>query len=321
VAKSTVNMKILYGIQLNGNGHITRSIEIIKELRKKGIEVDILTSGNNSNLEIEAKFNFKGISLLNNRNGGINWLKTILKIKLFQLLKDIKIDISDYDLVISDFEPISAMAARRGNKKSISISNQNSLLKENIGFFEKIFIGNFAKCDHSISIDYFRSNNSIQPIIQKDILNKKIKQENYYVIYLPSIKVSKLISEIGKTDKNWIIYTNDNIKCENKKIIIKNINREDFIKDLCRCKGVITASGFSTTSEALVLGKKLWSIPLKGQVEQIINSKKLKKIGIYTGKFNSDNIKIWISNYKEVKYEWENPIKELVKKIIKIYES
>jgi uncharacterized protein (TIGR00661 family) len=110
VAKNIIIMKILYGIQLNGNGHITRSSEIINELKKRGYHVDILTSGNNSNLKVNSKFNLKEYQLLSNKRGGINWFKTIFKIKIFQLFKDLKIDLSEYDLVISDFEPISARA-------------------------------------------------------------------------------------------------------------------------------------------------------------------------------------------------------------------
>jgi hypothetical protein len=57
------------------------------------------------------------------------------------------------------------------------------------------------------------------------------------------------------------------------------------------------------------------------QIEQKINSKKLEKTGIYTGDFNSENIKTWVSNYKELSMNGTNPIEDLIKKIIKIYES
>ena len=42
-------MKILYGIQCNGNGHITRSLKVISKLKRLGHEVDILLSGKNFN--------------------------------------------------------------------------------------------------------------------------------------------------------------------------------------------------------------------------------------------------------------------------------
>ena len=38
-------MNILYGIQLNGNGHITRSIELIDNLLKKDFSVFVTCSG------------------------------------------------------------------------------------------------------------------------------------------------------------------------------------------------------------------------------------------------------------------------------------
>ena len=48
-------MKILYGIQLTGNGHITRSSQLIKSLIDNGFDIDVITSGNNSQLNIPFK--------------------------------------------------------------------------------------------------------------------------------------------------------------------------------------------------------------------------------------------------------------------------
>jgi UDP-N-acetylglucosamine:LPS N-acetylglucosamine transferase len=81
-------MKILYGIQLTGNGHITRSIKIITALKSAGFDVDIITSGTNSQLELPFKIKkqFKGLSFFYNKKGGINWLKTLTSVKLKQFL-------------------------------------------------------------------------------------------------------------------------------------------------------------------------------------------------------------------------------------------
>jgi len=314
-------MRILYGIQLNGNGHITRSSEIIKELRRLGNKVDILTSGNNSSLKIESKYNFRGFSLFNGTKGKINWLKTILNIRILRIIRDVRgLDLSNYDLVISDFEPITALSARIKGIKSLSISNQNSLLYSKLGFFQKFFIKNFSKCDYNIGIDYIKDENNIQPIIQSDLLNKKISNNGSYVIYLPSIDIDYIISEISKVDSKFIIYSTDSVSSK-ENILIKKIDRVEFIKDLLSCNGIITASGFSTTSESLVLGKKLWSIPIKGQIEQKINSDKLKTIGVFTGDFNHLNLQKWITEYDVVEYDWVNPINELLEKIKKIYEG
>ena len=58
-------MKILYAVQGTGNGHITRALEIIPFLQKKG-DLDILISGIQSDIELpfEVKYRFKGLSFI-----------------------------------------------------------------------------------------------------------------------------------------------------------------------------------------------------------------------------------------------------------------
>ena len=38
-------MRILYGVQTTGNGHISRSREVIRELKRLGHDVHVLLSG------------------------------------------------------------------------------------------------------------------------------------------------------------------------------------------------------------------------------------------------------------------------------------
>ena len=42
-------MKILYGLNGTGNGHVCRSREIIRRLRDRGHEVRVMVSGGESN--------------------------------------------------------------------------------------------------------------------------------------------------------------------------------------------------------------------------------------------------------------------------------
>ena len=319
-------MKILYGIQLTGNGHITRSIKIITALKSAGFEVDIITSGTNSQLKLpfEIKKQFQGLSFFYNKKGGIDWIKTLLSLKLKKFLSDLKYDVSSYDLVISDFEPVSAWSARRSNKKSLGIGNQYSFRSKKTprpffkDIFSELFIKYFAPCKEHIGINYEKYDEFITlPIINDDFLNKKVTDKKFYLIYLPSMS-SKFISDQINTygTGNWKVYSPDVLKDVTDGIVkLKKLDKEKFSKDLLNCSGVITASGFSTTSEALVLGKKLWSIPIKGQYEQLCNAKALKKMGILTKDLNNDTLFEWIYNYKSIKYDWNDPIDEIVKKI------
>ena len=319
-------MKILYGIQLTGNGHITRSIQIIKSLKEIGCEVDIITSGSNSQLELpyEVKSRYKGLSFLYNRSGGIDWIKTIGSLGLIQFLKDIEYDASGYDIVVSDFEPISAWSAKKHKKPSIGIGNQYSFMSENIprpnrrSIISEIFLNRFAKCDHNIAINYQRYDDFIAlPIISDNLLGKETREDDFYLVYLPSISTERIVRELKSANQNWRIYSPD-VKEDyvDGKIELNRPNKEEFAKDLLRCKGVITAAGFSTTSEALVLKKKIWSIPIKGQYEQECNALALKGMGIFTEDLSTESIAKWIECYEKIDYEWKNPIDEIVKKII-----
>lgn len=324
-------MKILYGIQLTGNGHITRSVEIIAALKRRGFDVDIITSGSNSQLSMpyEIKKSFRGLSFHYNKKGGIDWVKTIINLDAIRLLRDIKYDTKVYDIVISDFEPISAYSARRDGTKSIGIGNQYSIYCEKTpmpkkkDFFAELFIRNFAKCGKNIAIGYKKHEESMSlPVIGKALLESKASEEEFYLVYLPSMStenITKCINEYGAGD--WIVYSPESKEMSDGRITIKRPSKEDFQKDLLRCKGVITASGFSTTSEALVLKKKLWSIPIKGQYEQLCNSEILKEMGVFTEQFGKESIKKWVECYGKIDYFWENPIDDIVEKIIDYYEE
>ena len=57
-------MKIFYAIQGNGNGHLSRAVELYPYLKKYG-EVDFLVSGCNANLNnsLPIKYKSKGLNL------------------------------------------------------------------------------------------------------------------------------------------------------------------------------------------------------------------------------------------------------------------
>ena len=318
-------MKILYGIQLTGNGHLTRSVQIIRELKKRGHEVEIITSGSNSQLDIpyEVKSRKEGLSFFYDSNGGIDWFKTIKKLNLGRFLSEIEFDASGYDLVISDFEPVSAWSAKRHGVKSIGIGNQYSLLSKKAprprkasGLSEQ-FIKRFARCDSAIALGYERHDSFVHlPVVDESLLEKEKADGGFYLVYLPSISTDMLTSALDAAGCRYRIYSPE---IESETESLRRPDSESFRKDLLSCSGIITASGFSTTSEALVLGKKLWSIPIRGQYEQLCNAIALRKIGVFTEEFAEESLETWMEEYRPIEYEWKNPIAEIADKIEEIW--
>ena len=181
-------MKILYGIQLTGNGHITRSSQLIKSLLDNGFDVDIITSGNNSQLNIpfKVKKHFDGLSMYYGSKGNIDWMETFKQSNVKQFFKDIKYDVSGYDMVISDFEPISAWSAKKHRITSIGFGNQYSFTSSKLprpstkDTIAETFLKRFAKCDYNIGLSYeIYDDFMCKPLINEDLIDKEVKDNTF----------------------------------------------------------------------------------------------------------------------------------------------
>ena len=127
-------MKVLYAIQGTGNGHISRAKEVIPALMNR-VNVDILISGTQAEIELPfpVKYRCKGISFIFGKKGSVNIFKTLKQQNIFHILKEIKnCPVREYDLVINDFEPISAWASKIKGVHCISLSHQAALLSKKV---------------------------------------------------------------------------------------------------------------------------------------------------------------------------------------------
>src|SRR5690606_8707120 len=169
-------MKILYALQCTGNGHIARAHEIVPILEKYA-DVDLLTSGHQSQIKLpkEAKFSFKGISLLYDNHGGLSYSKTVFKNDFIRAIKDIKsVPVEDYDLILNDFEPISAWACKLKNfDQMLGFSHQASMLfpetakHEKKDFLGKFILKNYAPVKNKCGFHFESYNGSIfKPVIR-----------------------------------------------------------------------------------------------------------------------------------------------------------
>ena len=116
-------MKILYGVQGTGNGHITRARAMQVALAAAGIEVDWVFSGRERSrffdMQAFGDFKvFKGLSFAT-KAGKVDMIKTFAEASLHQMYQDIRtLDLTRYQLVISDFEPVVAWGAQAGHPMS-----------------------------------------------------------------------------------------------------------------------------------------------------------------------------------------------------------
>ncbi len=324
-------MKILYAVQGTGNGHITRAIEIIEYLQKKG-DLDILVSGIQSDIELpfKVKYKFSGLSFIFGKNGGIDFWKTFLKLKSRKLLKDIKsLKVKEYDLIISDFEPISVWAAIKAKKTCVGLSNQVATLhplapkpkKDDV--MGRMVLQHYAPTHINYGF-HFKSldKNVFTPIIRKEVREIETTNLGHYTVYLPSYDDVKIINRLNKIPlTEWHVFSKHSKKSYTiGNVSISPIDTKSFLNSIASSSGVLTNAGFGTTSEALFLKKKLLVIPMKKQYEQQCNAVTLQEMGIKViKKFNKNSIGLidnWIKNSSIVEVDYQDNTKEIIDLII-----
>src|SRR5688500_11029569 len=121
-------MKILYGVQGTGNGHITRACAMANALSLyPELEVTWLLSGRERGKGCGDIKDFQwreGLTFMTT-GGKIDVWKTLRKNRLLQFRRDInELDLSPYDLLICDYEPVLSHAARKRGRPVIGIGHQ-----------------------------------------------------------------------------------------------------------------------------------------------------------------------------------------------------
>ncbi len=323
-------MKILYAIQGTGNGHISRARDIIPLLEKKG-KVDILISGTQADVEVgfPVKYKLKGMSFIFGKKGGVDLFETYKKAKIKRFYKEIKnLPVEDYDIVINDFEPVSAWACKLKHKECIGLSHQAAVLNkrsprpENSDFVGKTVLSQYAPVTEKYGFHFKAYDKKIfTPVIRDEIRNADAQKLNHYTVYLPSYddeRIIKVLKEISNVE--WQVFSKHSKKSYSKKNInINPINNEAFIKSLVTSTGVFCGAGFETPAEALFLQKKLMVIPMKGQYEQQCNAAALKEMGVPVLKklklSKLAEINEWINNDQIIPVDYQDITKQIINQI------
>lgn len=324
-------MRILYAIQGTGNGHLSRARDIIPVLKQKG-EVDLVVSGIQADVTLPytVKYKLRGFSFIFGKKGGVDVWQTYLKSKAKKLYNDIKqIPVEDYDLIINDFEPVSAWAAYLKKIPCVGLSHQAAVINKNAPKpKKKDLLGQIVLKKYApTSVQYgfhFRSydENIFTPVIRSQIRDLKPGNSGHYTVYLPAYEDKKLIkflSRFGKT--KWEVFSKHNQKeIKHNKVVIKPISNEAFLESLRTCRGVLCGAGFETPAEALFLRKKLMVIPMKGQYEQQCNAAALKGMGIPVLKSLKEkhNIKVknWLESDQSIEVDYPDLTQEIIDRII-----
>ncbi len=282
-------MKIFYGVQGTGNGHITRARVMAKELYAAGFDVTFQFTGRPADkyfdMEVFNGYQHREGLTFNTDKGQVNYLKTAAEAKPIRFIKDIKaLDLSSFDLVISDFEPVTAWAAKKQNKKVLGVGHQyafnHDIPRAGSDPIADLVMKNFAPADIGIGLHWHHFGQPILPPIIDTPEFPKNTQSNKIVVYLPFEDQHEVIKHLCPFENfQFHLYSPTPVASKYEHIICHSLSRDGFQKDLYDCQGIISNAGFELASESLQLGKKILAKPLHAQMEQISNAAALKQLG------------------------------------------
>jgi len=318
-------MKILYGVQGTGNGHITRARAMSKAFAQhSSAKVDFLFSGRERNKYFDMEpfgdwSSFGGLTF-KHKAGKISPRATLKDNRIKELFHDIRhLDAKDYDLIVTDFEPITAWAGKKAKKTVIGVGHQyafhHDIPKKGDSWAADKIMQWFAPVTMGLGLHWHHFGAPILPPIADTSAGVHQVDPTKILVYLgfeDPAKVTEMLTPI----QGYEFFYYGEFECPKSEgnIHFRPLSRKGFQIDLASANGVICNAGFELASEALELGKKLLVKPLYGQMEQLSNAEALAQLGLgcVMESLHTDSVIAWLKNQPNVKIHYPNVAGEIV---------
>ena len=329
-------MRILFAIQGTGNGHISRAREIVPLLQQHG-ELDVLISGTQADVQLNCPltYRFHGFSYVFGKKGSVDHWSTYKSMNLHRLWKDIRsLPLKEYDLIINDFEPVTAWACKLQGRPSVALSHQASFLSKNtprpknkFHWQEGVF-KHYAPTTYQIGFHFESYDTFINtPVIRSEIRNLDTNDLGHISVYLPAYHDNLLVSYLKRIPEvRWEVFSkHSNRTYTEKNVSVQPINNQKFNHSLANSSGLLTGGGFEGPAEALYLGKKVLVMPMKFQYEQLCNAEAIKKMGVpVIYQLDEDfipKVKHWLGTSNKVSVNFPDSTSQIVENLIKTYSA
>ena len=330
-------MKILFGVQTEGNGHITQAIAVKQYLESQGLSVTTAFAAKKKKglaSYFKDEFNvieYEGFDFVFGKNGNVVIWKTILKglielprlilsfIKICKVIKKEK-----PDAIFNYYEPLVGLTAIFfPNIKYLSFGHQyamESVIYPDISGYviQKIFLGiiNGITSINSkiVALSYYEFKDDTMmvspPILRQESYITSDIQEDFVLVYLMNEDMlPQLISEANKHPELQIQCFTKLTKEHNVPSNIKlfNLDGKLFQEKMKVCKAVVCSGGFETSAESIYQKKPLLMIPMPNHYEQHANCNDayLNSYAITSEKIDLSKIpkyqlgnKEWFDSYK-----------------------
>lgn len=294
-------MRIWYGVNGEGMGHAMRSAEIMRWLGSQGHRVQGYAGGRASEYVRSIvptttiphlHFVIRGGKVQGVRTFLLNlvcvpWIAWSFGKRLYEGI------VRRPQLIITDFEPLTAWTAFLLRIPLISIDNQHSVtdadssaLPSGIGkwsyqlftrfmvpFPRKTLIFSFLP----LAVTTSRAT-IVAPLVKASITKAHVSKGTHFLVYLNKSDTSLITLLQTLSPHSFIVYGLNRTE-QRGNVTLKTFDDASFVRDFASCKGFISNGGMTSLSEALYLAKPVLCIPLAGHHEQIANGHFLVQSG------------------------------------------
>jgi len=285
---------ILYGVQSTGHGHLVRSTPVIQRLRELGHEVHVLLSGPAPDpLWIERIGGMVAVRpglTLSVSAGELQYVKTVLRSRPLRFVRDVlgMRRRQPWDLVVTDYEPVTAWHARLTGQRCVGIGHQYAFMydvpRARGNLASRAVLRQFAPVDTAVGSHYASFGAPIlPPFVAPEVrsLRREAVEDDLVLVYLPWEDRAGLLRKLRRFPNfRFRVYDRVAHREHHGNVEVRPVSRHDFATDIDRCRGIIANAGFTLSSEALHLGISLLVKPIHSQIEQESNAVALQHLGL-----------------------------------------
>lgn len=300
-------MKILYGVQATGNGHISRCRKMAAHFRARGADVTWLISGRPReqlfDMECFGDFECRDGLTMSQENGRVSYRRTIQGAKTATFMRDIqRLSLEPYDVVVTDFEPITAWSARLRGKPCIGIGHQyafrRAIPRDRSNLAADSVLRWFAPADIAIGLHWHHFGTDVLPPIIDPRLAPRRGNDPLILVYLPfedQAAVTQLLHHFPQ--QRFVQYSPDLDDGEAGNVSFRKTCYQGFHDHLVQATAVVCNAGFELVSECLHIGVPVLVKPVAGQIEQLSNAVALDHLrwGRTTPKLDEAVLGEWLS--------------------------
>jgi uncharacterized protein (TIGR00661 family) len=344
-------MKLLYGISGIGTGHSNRQMPIIEHFARDS-EVAIFCYDESHRIYSKRFADQDNVTIIPidipfiaGNLHGLDWEETarVNRGKDFntinsQAMAKAQEVLGRPDLVVTDYEPLSAQYAYAHDAPLVTLDQQSKYLLghefpevEGQSFQDEIMRLRmfFPTADARVACSFFQVDSTenrygvtiFPPTLKDQIVNLDREEGNSVLMYVSSQKafvqsLDEVMEMCAAQDEHFDIFLRDIPELDvPENVTVYQHGAPRFYDALRKCKGIVSTAGHTLFSEAMYLGIPVYAIPLP-VYEQHMNAHVMEKhgFGVSRPKLDRESLEDFLGRIPEFKAKIEQDDKVLLRR-------